>query len=449
MASRTFQSFAYHNYRLWFASNFSFSTGAWMQRVAQDWLVLTVLTDHSGFAVGIVTGLQFLPQLLFSLVAGLLADRFDPRRIIQSGYLLLSSSGLILGLLTVNGLAQLWHVYILAFLLGTAESITSPARQAFVSSVVPAEALTNAVALNSAAFNGARLVGPGVAGLVIAAVGSGWVFLANAGFFLIPVLTLAFMRTSELHRSKRKPRQKGLIREGWRYVLGRSDLVAIIIIATVVGMLGLNFQLTQAVMATQVFGKGAGEYGMLGSIMAIGSMIGAIFAARRRTPRVGVVIAAAFCFGIAEGLCALAPTYLSFAIALVPTGFCVITLLTGANTAIQISTDPEIRGRVLSIYLLFFLGCTPIGSPVIGWVAEHWGARWSLGVGAISALVVSTAVAIWVRHSWQVEVKIASHKPFLEIYGPRERAAQSRDEAAGAAAASAVIDPEVGRPVSE
>ena len=428
--SRTFTSFKYHNYRLGWMSNIFASTGLWMQRVAQDWVVLMVLTDQSGFAVGVVTALQFLPQLLLSIPAGMVADRFNRRRIIQICQCIVALSGLITGILLLTGVAALWQIYIIALVTGVADCLTSPARQAFVSELVTKEDLPNAVGLNSTAFNSARLIGPGLAGFMIAGIGPGWVFIANCVLFIVPVLGLAFMDTTRLFSREKTSRTQGMMREGLRYVQNRTDIKAIIAILTVVGALGMNFQLTQAVMATRVFGKGAGEYGLLGSIMAIGALAGALQAARRRQPRVFTVVVSAVLFGILEGALALAPTYEIFALLLIPTGFVMLNLLTCANATIQVSTDEEIRGRVLSIYFLFFLGTTPIGAPIIGWVAEHWGPRWSLGVGALASLLVALIVGLWLWRHWKVDVTFRASRPFLTIEGPRERAMRRRQERA-------------------
>lgn len=428
--SRTFTSFKYHNYRLWWMSNIFASTATWMQRVAQDWVVLMVLTDQSGFAVGVVTALQFLPQLLLSIPAGMVADRFNRRRIIQICQCIVALSGLLTGILLLTGVAALWHIYIIALITGVADCLTSPARQAFVSELVTKEDLPNAVGLNSTAFNSARLIGPGLAGFVIAGIGPGWVFIVNFVLFIVPVLGLSLMDPARLYRPEKTSRTKGMMREGLRYVQNRTDIKAIIAILTVVGALGLNFQLTQAVMATRVFGKGAGEYGLLGSIMAIGALAGALQAARRRQPRVFTVVVSAVLFGILEGALALAPTYEIFALLLIPTGFVMLNLLTSANATIQVSTEEEIRGRVLSIYFLFFLGTTPIGAPIIGWVAEHWGPRWSLGVGAIASLLVALIVGIWLWRHWKVDVTLRASRPFVSIEGPRERAMRRRKERA-------------------
>lgn len=420
--SKTFYSLRYFNYRLWFASNLVSSTGMWMQRVAQDWLVLTVLTLNSGFAVGITTALQFLPQLLFSMHSGLLADRFDRRAVLQVTQVVTALTSVVLGVLVLTDTTQLWQVYALAFLAGTANTLGTPVRQTFVSELVPAEALPNAVGLNSTAFNGARMIGPAIAGGAIAWVGTGWVFLLNAALFLVPVVLLMLMRSGDLREVAAPKPHKGMIREGLAYVADRSDIVLITVVATVISMLGFNHQLTQGVMATTVYGKGAGEYGLLGSVMAVGSLGGALLAARRSRPRVALVFASGLAYGLCQCVLALAPTYTWYAALLVPTGLLMLTFITAANASIQVSTPPQMRGRVMSIYFLFYLGVTPIGAPAIGWIAEHVGARWSVGIGGIGSALISAFAIVWAWRRWDVRVVARESFPYVKVWGPRERA---------------------------
>ncbi len=427
--STIFASLSIRNYRIWFFGALVANVGTWMQRVAQDWLVLTELTDHSGFAVGIVTALQFAPAVVLTPLAGVLADKVHPRKLLILTQALLGLLAAILGALVLSGRAELWHVYVLALALGIVSAFDAPARQVFVSELVPAERLGNAVSLNSASFNAARLIGPGVAGLAIAAVGTGWVFVINAVSFAATIAAMLAMRVSELQRLPRAPRGKGAVREGLRYVRGRSDIVVILVVLFVVAAFGLNFQMTSAVMATEEFGKDADAYGILGSVLALGSLAGALLAARRVRPRVRLVVAAAFGFGVASTLMALAPTYELYALATIPVGFFSITMITSANTAIQLGTDPAMRGRVMSLYVLVLFGATPLGSPVIGWVAEQWGGRWSILVGAIASMLVAAAAVVWTRRRWGVEVTYERRpRPHLVLTYPEERAA--RDQAA-------------------
>src|SRR4051794_20398041 len=438
--SPTFTSLKYPNYRLWFAGALVANIGTWMQRVAQDWLVLTVPTDNSGVAVGITTALQFAPVLLLSPWAGVLADRFDRRRLLMATQVAQGILAFVLGALVLSGHAELWHVFVLAGLLGAVTAIDGPVRQTFVAELVPPARLPNAVGLNSASFNAARLIGPGVAGLLIAWIGTGWVFMLNGVSFLATILALTRMRKAELHPMPSAPRSKGQIREGMRYVRGRSDILVIMVVVGVVSTFGLNFQLTSALMARTEFGRGPGEYGVLGSILAIGSLTGALLAARRERPRVRLVIGAAFGFGIATGVMALMPTYASYAVACIPVGLASLTMMTAANSTVQMSTDPAVRGRVMSLYMMVFLGATPIGSPIVGWIAEQFGARWSIGIGSISALLVSSGAALWAVRRWNLEVRYRLRtRPHLQIRS-LDGVRAERDEAAARMAADEATD---------
>ncbi|CAN5555594.1 MFS transporter [soil metagenome] len=397
--SPTFRSLSNRNYRLYASGAVVSNVGTWMQRVAQDWLVLQ-LTGFNGTALGITTGLQFLPILLLSPYAGLIADRFPKRRLLQVTQLMLAGPAFVLGLLAVTGVAQTWHVYLLAFIFGIGSAFDAPARQSFVSEIVGPDDLTNAVGLNSASFNLARMVGPALAGLLIAGLGSGVpatgaVILVNAVSYGAVILSLQRMRDSELNRAVPTPRHKGMIREGMRYVLVRPDLMLILTIVFFAGTFGLNFQLTSALMATEVFHKGAGEYGILGTTLAIGSLTGALLAARRGRIRHRLVILAALVFGVAEIVAGVLPSYLAFAIWTPVIGIASLTMITSANATFQMSVAPEMRGRVMALYMMIFMGGTPIGSPIVGWVGETFGARWTLIGGGVATLL-GTALAVLV-----------------------------------------------------
>lgn len=421
LASKTFYSLRFANFRLWFVSNLFAATAMWMQRVAQIWVVLVVLTNNDAFAVGMTTALQFLPQLIFGFFGGALADWMDRRlmlQITQSGVALL---GLILGVLLLTDSAQLFAIYLIAFGSGIFDALAISQRQTFISELVPANCLSNAVGLNSMAFNIARLIGPALAGVLIAVLGPGWVFVINTAIFVIPVVTLALMRRDNFFAVKRSVRHRGMIREGFVYVQSRSDLKAIIFLITLTGAFGFNLQMTQAFMATDVYAKGPGEYGLLGTMLAVGSLTGALLAARRSRPRFAMVISGVFFFGLAEALLALCPTYGAFAVMSIPAGFFMITLLTAANALIQTSTPESLRGRVLSIYFVFNLGATPIGSPLVGWVGDTFGARWSIGLGALACMGAAIAVFIWALFAWQLRFSWQRRWPFLLMEGPRER----------------------------
>lgn len=421
--SRTFLSLKIYNYRVWFFTAIVANTGTWMQRVAQDWLVLTELTDNDAFAVGVTTALQFLPLLLVTPYAGVLADRYDKRKIMYVTQSLMGLLALGLGVLVLTDHATVELVYVFAFVLGTVSAFDTPPRQVFVSELVPPSHLANAIGLNSASFNSARLLGPAVAGLLIAAVGTGWVFVINGFSFGATLIGLMIMRSKDFHSSVPQPRAKGQIRQAVSYVRHRSDIIVIMVVAGVVSCLGLNFQLTSASMASEVFGKDAGEYGLLGSIMAIGSLTGALMAARRKESRVRLVVMSAFGFGIAAGINAMMPTYWTYAISCILVGYFTLTMLTSANMAIQSSVDPAIRGRIMALYQVVLMGSTPIGAPIVGAISDGIHPRWGIGIGAISALVVSVGALIWARKNWRVTFEYRRDEtPHLLIIGPAEHA---------------------------
>ncbi len=300
-----FRALSVYNYRLWITGALVSNIGTWMQRVAQDWLVLTVLTNHSGTAVGVTTGLQFLPILFLGPYAGLLGDRLSKRKVLLFTQSAMGLCALLLGVLVVTHTVQLWHVYALALALGVASAIDAPSRQAFVSEVVEENDVPNAVALNSASFNLARLAGPGVAGLLIAWMGTGPAFLLNAASFAAVLVSLLRMREHELHPIARPPRGKGQIREGLKYIRQRPDLMMIMVLVGLVATFGMNFQITNALMASSVFGKGAGEYGLLGSVMAVGTLAAALLAARRKGTRMRYVVGGVLAFGVFTGVAAV------------------------------------------------------------------------------------------------------------------------------------------------
>jgi MFS family permease len=408
--SPTFSSLGVRNYRVYATGALISNIGTWMGRVAQDWLVLTELTNHSSTALGIVTGLQFLPFLLLAPWAGMIADRYPKRVILAVTQTALALSSLALGLLVVTGTAELWMVYALALVTGVATAVDNPARQTFVSEMVARDQLSNAVSLNSASFNAGRLVGPGVAGLTIAAFGTGWTLLLNTLTFVAVLVALASMKSSELRLAPTLGRGKGAIREGVRYVRGRPDIVLVMILVFVLGTFGMNFQITTALMATNEFHKGPQEYGLLGSIMAIGSLTGALLSAGRSRPRLRILLVAMVGFTVSSGLAAVAPTYLLFAVALVPVGLFALTALTTANAMVQLSVAPAMRGRVMALYMAIFMGGTPLGAPLIGWIGDVWGPRWTIGIGTIAVGLIVVVVSIWLARHENVQVTYESQR---------------------------------------
>ncbi|WP_372730012.1 MFS transporter [Nocardioides sp.] len=400
--SPTFRSLANPNYRRYAAGGLVSNIGTWMQRVAQDWLVLQ-LTANSGTAIGITTGLQFLPFLLLSPFAGVIADRMPKRRLLQLTNLGMAVPALVLGVLAVTGTAQTWHVYVLALVLGVAAAFDAPARQSFVSELVDADDLTNAVGLNSASFNAARIIGPAIAGVLIAVLGggvvaTGWVILLNAVSYAAPILTLRALDGARLDSPALVKRSPGQIRAGVDYVRRRPDLMLILGIVFFTGTFGLNFQMTSALMATDVFDKGPAEYGLLGTFMAVGSLTGSLVAARRPRVRHRMVVGAAMLFGALEMVAGLAPSYLVFALLCPLLGLAALTMITSANAFIQLHTEPLMRGRVMALYMMIFIGGTPAGAPFIGWIGEQYGARWTLLLGgALTMAGTALASALFLR----------------------------------------------------
>ena len=387
----TFRSLGEFNYRLWAIGALVSNIGTWMQRTAQDWLVLTELTRHNATAVGIVMSLQFGPQLLLTPLAGKVADRLDRRKVLIATQAGMGVLALGLGLLSVLGVIRLWEVYLFAGLLGCVSAFDGPARHSFVSEMANETNLSNAVALNSLSFNAARLIGPASAGLMIAAIGTGWVFLINAASFVAVLISLLYLRVHQLYRKPRTHKAEGGFYDGMRYVARRPDLQVILAMVFLFSTFGLNFPIFISTMSVGVFHGDARQYGFLTSVMAIGSVIGAFLAAGRKQPRIMLLVASAAAFGAALILAILFPYYLLFALTLIVLGVCAQTFITAANSAVQLATESGMRGRVMAMYLAILLGGTPLGAPFAGWVADTFGARCGLIVGAtagVSAAVV-------------------------------------------------------------
>ncbi len=370
-----------------------------MQRIAQDWLVLTI-PGNGGTELGITTGLQFVPVLLLSPYAGVVADRFSKRRLLQVTQAVMAGAALTLGVIAALGVAETWHVYLLAFVFGIGAAFDAPARQAFVSEMVGTDDVANAVSLNSAAFNAARMIGPGLAGLLIGLGGggmraTGWVILVNAVSYAAVILQLRRMDAAELHSPRPVARAPGMLRAGFAYMRSEPKMLMILVLVFFVGTFGMNFQITSALMATDIFDKGATEYGVLGSALAVGSLTGALVAAGRTRVRVRLLMVAAVAFGLIEIAAGLMPSYLAFVLLCPLLGFSVITVLNSCNALLQVESDPALRGRVMAIYMTIVMGGTPLGAPVIGWIGEQYGARWTLVVSGTLVLVgVAAAVAV-------------------------------------------------------
>ncbi len=371
-----------------------------MQRVAQDWLVLTQLTHHDASALGVVMGLQFAPQLLLLPWTGLAADRLNQRKLLMLTQATMGVFALALGVLTIAGAVRLWHVCLLAFLSGSGAALDAPVRQTFVAEMVGDEDLPNAVALNSTSFNAAQMIGPAAAGLLIAGVGIGWAFLLNGLSFAAVLLSMMFFRQAELRPSVRAHRSASGFVEGLRYVWKRPDLKAILIMLFLIGTFGFNFPIFISAMAVNVLHTNARAFGLLSSIMAVGALSGALFAAGQKKAGLASLSMGAGVLGVGFTLAALAPGYWWFAAALAISGAAALIFSNGTNSMMQLGTEPTMRGRVMALRVGVALGGMTIGAPMIGWVANHFGPRWSLGVGAAAGFTAAlVAVSVLARRS--------------------------------------------------
>ncbi|MFJ3308452.1 MFS transporter [Streptomyces sp. NPDC086549] len=370
------------------------NTGTWMQRAAQDLLVLH-LTGNRGSAVGLLTALQFLPQTLFGLTGGIIADRFPKRRLLLITQTTMGLQSLLLGLLTISGTITTASLCALAVALGTATALDQPARNAFISELVERDAAPAAISLNSAQYNVARILGPALAGLAVAGAGAGPVFLANAASYLAVLYGLVTIRAEQLRSSNRSRPQRTRVADAFRHIAATPDLFLPIAVVGFVGTFGLNFQVTIALVAATVFHTGSVAFGCLSAAFATGGLIGALLgAALRRPPTSGRLIVAAVAFGVLEAAVGLAPGYVTFLVLLVPTGLLAVTVTTTANALTQLSVDPGMRGRVMSVYFLVLLGGTPLGAPMVGWASDSFGARYSLILGGLISAAAPALLAL-------------------------------------------------------
>lgn len=415
----------YVNYRYWFVASLIASTGAWLQRVAQDWYVLTVLTDHDSGQVGIVTALQFLPIILFSASAGVLADRIPGRRLLQCTQAGVGLVSLVMGVVVLTGTGEpLAPVHprlrLRDDLRGRHARTPGIRRRARAPGQDGERRRPERHRLPHRAPHW-----PGFGGFLHRLVGVGPVFLIDAGMFAAPVIALALMRADRLYPRTLIPRARGQLREGIAYVRGRTDICIILVTIFVVSALGMNFQLTSALMATTVFGKSAGSFGVLSTFMALGSILGST-AVARRSPRLRAILMGAAFYGTAEILLGLSPSYWWFAVLAVPTGYGMLTMNTSANALMQTRTDPDKRGRIMALYSLVYLGATPIGSPIIGRIGALFGARWAILVGGIASLSIAVACEVWAMIHWKARVVRRSSFPWVGIEGDSSVDAPSR-----------------------
>ncbi|MEU8638180.1 MFS transporter [Amycolatopsis sp. NPDC048633] len=404
-----FASLRVRNYRLFFTGQVISNIGTWMQRIAQDWLVFT-LSGNNPIALGVAVALQFAPTLFLSLWAGVLADRVDKRRLLTWIQAAACSQAVVLGVLDITGLVALWQVYLLCFTLGITASLEVPTRQSFVAEMVGRDQIANAVALNSSIFNMARIVGPAIAGFAITWIGTGWLFIANAVSTLAVIAGLVMMNPDKLFRVAAVPREKGQLAEGLRYVRRRSDLMTVMVLVLFVSTFGITYFSSLPIVAANVFHTAADGYGLLSTLVAVGTFTGAIMSARRGTkgrPRVRLMLISAFFLGVFELITAFMPNYLTFGLGLIPLGFATMTFLNTANALVQTSVSPEMRGRVMGLYVLVLIGGNPIGGPMVGWMAQAFGGRSPFYIGgAVSALAAVVCAIVLIRRggvSWPVQ----------------------------------------------
>ena len=392
IARRTFRSLAIRNYRLFFVGQGLSQIGTWMQTVAQGWLVLH-LSHDSGIAVGVVTALMFLPMLLLGPLGGVIADRVDKRKALVVTAAAQATIAAVLATLTLSGVVELWMVYAIAFTYGCVTVVDMPTRQAFVTEMVGPDDLPNAIGLNSALFNGARTLGPAVAGAVIVVAGTGWCFLLNSVSYVAVIGALLAMRRDELFAGTPVRRARGQIREGFAYVWRTPVLRSTILLITVVSTFGFNFSIVLPVLAKVTFHRSAATYGLLSSSLGAGSLVGALVAAGRSRPTPRLLVGAAAAFGVMTMVAATAPTVTSAAVLLFVVGATSISFMATANATVQLNSTATMRGRVMSLYGVVFLGSTPIGGPIAGWVSQHFGARAGIGMGGALSLVGALVAA--------------------------------------------------------
>ncbi|HZU73044.1 MAG TPA: MFS transporter [Acidimicrobiales bacterium] len=400
--ARTFEALqSSHNFRLYFFGQIVSMSGTWMQTVAQGWLVLRL--TGSTVDLGAVTAVQFLPVLIGGPWGGVVADRVRKRRLLVMTQTVSALLALALGLLTATGAVRLWMVFVLAAGLGCVNSVDNPTRQAFVMEMVGADRVANAVSLNSVVMNSARVVGPAVAGILIATVGLATCFLVNAGSFIAVIVGLLLMRASDLHPTKRAPRAKGQLRAGLRYVRSERGLLIPLVMMAVVGTLAYNFNVTLPALARFTFHRGATAYGVMSSAMGAGAVIGGLITASRGRPTNERLTKVAAVFGGLILVCAAMPDLWSELAALAVMGAFSISFIATANATLQLTADPAMRGRVMALYAVAFLGSTPVGGPIVGWVAQAFGPRAALCLGGAATVVA----AGWGRAA------LAGHRPRL------------------------------------
>lgn len=399
---RTFAAFSVRNFRLYFAGQVVSVSGAWMQRVAQSWLVLE-MTD-SGAVVGALTAVQFLPILLFATAGGLVADRMDKRKLLYVTQSMAAGIALTLGTLVLTGVVEIWMVFLLALALGLVGSVDNPTRQAFVMEMVGRSKLANAVALNQVLVNSARIAGPAIGGLLIVTVGIGWCFVLNAFSYLFFITAINLMRAEDFDRVDPERRDRGQVRQAFRYVAGHPVLRATLVMSAVIGLFAYEFEVVLPLLARFTFGGDADTFGTLFAAMGVGAVLGGLLVANRgrATPR--SIVFAAIGMGTGLALTAFAPNVWVAYATLFSVGVCSSSFLTLSNSVLQLESSPQMRGRVVGMRATAVLGARPLGAPIVGYIGEHLGPRFALGLGAVAAI----GVAVWARSRMREEAPVAA-----------------------------------------
>lgn len=394
---RGFPALFVRNYRLFFVGQFVSVTGVWMQRLAQDWLVLQL--TGSGVAVGATTALQFTPILLAGIWGGHVADKVDRRKLLLATQTCAMLLAVGLGVITLTRHVTVWSIYLFALMTGVVTVFDNPARQAFIHEMVGADSIANAVSLTSAVQTGGRIVGPAVAGIAIAAVGSGWAFVLNGLTYLAVLFALWRMDVDELHPDPHADGRGGGALAGVRYAWRTPVLRTTLVLLAVVANFAMNFGVLIPLLTKLTFDADAGTAGMLLSVFAVGSVLGALSSAVRDSPTVMRFLVATGMFGLFTLGVSVMPTVQYTAVALVPTGVVALVCMTTAQSTLQLHTTPEMRGRVMALFSIVFLGSNPVGAILAGWLAQTFGPRWAMGIGGVVSVVAAALVALWHRHS--------------------------------------------------
>lgn len=399
LADRTFAALRVRNYRLYFISQIISFSGTWMQSVALAWLVLQL--TGSGTALGTVLAMQFLPTLLLAPVGGIIADRFEKRKLIIGTQSVAGLLALALGIVTLTGVVELWMVYLLAAGFGSVTALDNPSRQTFVMEMVGADGISNAVTLNSVVVNAARAIGPAVSGVIIATLGVGQCFVFNAVSYVAVIVAMVFIRTSELHPSARSARAPGQLREGFRYVWNTPVLRTTIIMLAAVGTLTFEFSTTLPMLSDFTFDAGAGGLATMTTLMGLGAVVGGLGVAAASPPTAGRLVVVSAAFGSAVLLVAAMPTIGLVYLTMPLVGAASVAMIAISNATLQLHSDPRLRGRVMSLFSMSLIGSTPIGGPIVGWIGDHAGPRWALALGGVGAIAAAS-------YGW---ARLASERP--------------------------------------